>query len=407
MTVSLKKLSWLLVILFPILNIFGLNNIIFFPFVCMVIIFWIFARAKRIERNFFILLMPIMLFYCFFWLSLFHPYDLFSSVKSLINWGLLLLLSAITARYGHYDPTSIIKASILNICISTFFFVIFFLIYGGVKFSPKFFEVFGFFSPSITAAIISAIPYVVYGYLRKIINITQFSLLTVFVLIVAVIGANRASILIFIAMAMTYIASKSFTLKSFVTPAIMGFFLIVVFFLMISFIPKLHDSFAMVSRRITETALLKLNPKDMNISHVDINSDVPDELRVMMFVLAISIIKKDFIMGIGFHNFKPFMESKLGEGILSHNLIVTAWAEGGIFPFITLILMVFLAYYRTLPQYFNARKKSERKFYFAAVLSSLTVSLVHSMVQPEEYNLFFLFTLALALLSPMSRSSKL
>jgi hypothetical protein len=45
----------------------------------------------------------------------------------------------------------------------------------------------------------------------------------------------------------------------------------------------------------------------------------------------------------------------------------------------------------------RARAQGSQKAFGGAILTSLLISLIHSMVQPQEYNLFFLTTLVLAL----------
>ena len=275
--------------------------------------------------------------------------------------------------------------------------------YGGVKFGTSITEEIGFFSPTGLAIITAYYPYLLYMFFQKRLN--QWVLLSVILSIpfLVLISGNRSSILLIVLGTILFIIliSKNL-LKTAKLIFISCLIFIVVATLIYYTIPAAKTSLSATVNRTIHSSLFTFSSTAISDSKImDYEENIPDQDRVLMFILAYEIIKSNPLTGIGFHGFKSQMEERFGHGRISHNLIITSWAEGGIVSLVTFLLLVLVCYIKLFRSRIVSKKRCHRDdfLFYSSAITSFTLVILHGMVQPQEYNPMFYFNIALALTS--------
>lgn len=128
----------------------------------------------------------------------------------------------------------------------------------------------------------------------------------------------------------------------------------------------------------------------------DPSRDAEDYRRALIYAQGFKVIAEEPVTGIGYGALTRHLEELHGRGIISHNLIITAWGEMGI-PGLVALFWLVGAVFMGLGKY---RKKgvglTSDKFLAAATLCALIVVFIHAQFRPLFSNPMFPVLLAQA-----------
>lgn len=131
-----------------------------------------------------------------------------------------------------------------------------------------------------------------------------------------------------------------------------------------------------------------------------------DYQRVVMFQTALYVIGSHWLGGIGYGVFGNYMELATGRYTVAHNLIITAWGEGGLLAMTALFYLVVTIFRRTimaLKVLSNEGKKmplENERFFYRIALLTVAIALLHSLLRPQFNNPMFFISLAIPLSIP-------
>lgn len=121
-----------------------------------------------------------------------------------------------------------------------------------------------------------------------------------------------------------------------------------------------------------------------------------DYVRVMMMLMGFDLIKEFPLLGAGYGSLRAYMESKAGFGFVSHNLIITAWGELGVFgvPFYG---WSFAALLWMLWRFCRGRSREAHVLFARASFVALVIFFLSSMTRPFGNNFMFPVALGIAI----------
>lgn len=131
-----------------------------------------------------------------------------------------------------------------------------------------------------------------------------------------------------------------------------------------------------------------------------------DRQRFLMFRAAVKAVRAHPVLGIGYGSLKSYdRDHRYGFVQVSHNLLVTAWAEMGIPGMAVLAWLL----WSTFGSLIRVRREGDLLFRYmvAATLTALTVAVIHAQFRPLYSNPMFAMLLAQAfIMIENSRSEK-
>ena len=391
--------------LFPLFYLLKLGDI-FYSIIIISFFLWLIGKIirKEFKIRYLKIGFPFYAWYFTFLLSLLwakYPIETLEKLVSFSLWVWVLYISIQLFSSGKRYWFLKLSTSMYFVVLICFVYILF--MYGGVKFGTSITEEIGFFSPTGLAIITAYYPYLLYMFFQKRHN--QWVLLSVILSIpfLVLISGNRSSILLSVLGTILFIIliSKNL-LKTAKLIFVSCLIFIVVGSLIYYTIPAAKISLSATVNRTIHSSLFTFSSTSISDRKImDYEENIPDQDRVLMFILAYEIIKSNPLTGIGFHGFKSQMEERFGHGRISHNLIITSWAEGGILSLITFLLLVLVCYIRLFRSRTVSKKLQYRDgfLFYSSAITSFTLVLVHGMVQPQEYNPMFYFNIAIALTS--------
>ena len=121
--------------------------------------------------------------------------------------------------------------------------------------------------------------------------------------------------------------------------------------------------------------------------------------RMEMYQTGFRIIREHPILGIGYGNFKLYMEKIYGTGIISHNVIITVWTSAGIIGLTLFLCIIFKAFKNLWRRYkFYYKSDPEKAYWFLANWIALFILLIHGQTRPLLVNPIFYLPLAVGLM---------
>ncbi len=110
----------------------------------------------------------------------------------------------------------------------------------------------------------------------------------------------------------------------------------------------------------------------------------PDFRRAQMYYEGINAIREAPLLGIGFHGLKPFVEERdrYGGGVISHNLVITAWGELGVLGISVCVWLFWSNIAGLMRLVKNRYLDHNRRQLVAATLVALLLLLVQAQFRP-------------------------
>ncbi|MCS3700522.1 hypothetical protein GGQ20_001839 [Salinibacter ruber] len=255
------------------------------------------------------------------------------------------------------------------------------LTYGSVR--PSSYDmrqVVGPISNQAAAISVLGIPYLLQYRESKVKKI--FGLILV-VAIVVLSESRAAYMLSFISIPMTLFYRRKSSIKkvaSFILYALSGILL-------------LYAIYVLTNRRVVLSVINRFNELLNPIS-----TSIGDKnMRLLMFFTGIDIVTLKPITGVGYYMIRKYMEQLYGNGIISHNILVSVWSEMGLFGLISFLIMV----YKTWQNNQKIIKKSLRygrdNLYRIGSANKVAfiLAMSHAMVRPQLMNPMVYVILAL------------
>ena len=286
---------------------------------------------------------------------------------------------------------------VISIIFSYGIFFIFFYIflkYGAVRQfgNPEMKSFVNFFSNKGTAIIIPCVPIVLYCLKMKIFNrlLSIGALASCYISIS--LSESRASLVLIILATFGTIFAISENIKILFRYVCYSVIFIVLIFVVINSMEETNDLTKRVSSRFSNSALL---------SNESVEDGIQDYERIMMFIVAKDIIEQDPFWGVGYENFGFFMEKIYGSFVVSHNLIITTWAETGLMGlgfFVWLLLECGKNIRRQRRRFAEYHIKAPP--FYGVLFVALALVLIHGMVRPQLNNPMFYLIIAACLSRP-------
>ncbi|MDN5938938.1 MAG: O-antigen ligase family protein [Salinisphaera sp.] len=131
------------------------------------------------------------------------------------------------------------------------------------------------------------------------------------------------------------------------------------------------------------------------VSSALLGSGQVDLSRVLLFEATWRAIKQYPLTGLGFGGMRDYYESLHGYPKMSHSIVTTAWAEGGVLGAISLLVAIFWLFRTTALALRGNRADSARYLFFCALCSSLIATLLQAGFTPLRSKPVFWVLLAL------------
>lgn len=391
--------------LFPLLSLLHLGKYLFYPIVIIFMLFWLIIMIH--DRDFKVPslndALPLFLFYSALASSLIsakYPRETFEKLASfgLLVWCAYLAMPLFAKGFRKW----FLNLSTYMYLVILLCFTYILISFGEIKYSEAVVEDIGFFSPTSMAMIVGYYPFYIYMLVTRKHNFLITAIIAVTLPILMLVAGNRSafillglgSVFCFLGMARNKVSSLKYLAIATVLFAGMAS-------LAYMTIPAAKTSMRFVLERSFHSSLLDVETPTANVGKLlNKQKNLPDRDRILLLLLAYEIVREHPLSGIGFHGTKNFMESRFGYGRISHNIIVTAWAEGGLISLLAFLFLTIVCYSRILKSRKLVKKVNRDDYLFlSAALISLTLMLLHAMFQPQEFNPIFLLVIALALSS--------
>ncbi len=128
--------------------------------------------------------------------------------------------------------------------------------------------------------------------------------------------------------------------------------------------------------------------------------------REIMYIEGLHIIKENPILGIGYGNFKTYVDGIYGYGVSSHNIFFTLLTGSGILGLIIFISIILKALKNLWLNYkFFSINNTEYSWWFLANFIALLLLLTHGQFRPLLNNPIFYLPLAVGIMNSPVREN--
>ncbi len=382
-----SKLLILLIAIYPICLIIGLKYL----FLAMILGFvYVLSFGSKITARSLLLpirdMWPIWLFVAFslgsYFYSLF-PGETLRRVFLLIPYLGFAYLGYRVIEKGDFSGMYMVALSTI-FSVAIFFLYMMFL-FGSVR-STSYVMTgeFGSFSNVGSALLVVTVPYVMHRVIYSRKKIWSLFFLVSTLLLILMSTSRGAFIFGGLALFGTLLYSRGRLSRSAFKGLLIGLVIIGITGFLIGAL-GLQGSIEWLFERILSSNLYE------NVIEGKVRSHEADYLRSLMYIDGIEIVKSNPVLGIGYGTFYKYMEKMHGYGVISHNLIITAWSEIGLHGLLAFILLTYLP----LKRIFSANSALNRigGYYYSSYGAFLSIGflvvMLHGMFRPQFDNPFF------------------
>lgn len=291
------------------------------------------------------------------------------------------LLYYMYTRFINHDMTeAMTRISRMNILSLLLLSMMIFMVFGTLRansYESK--QVIGSVSNGIPAVIVICVPYMMreFSLSRHKLFYTGVLLLALFI---AVLSESRGGmLLIVVAIALSYVISPENLEKKVVNIFVLGVLPAILLFFVISAGAQ-AEFFINTWERIQSSQLLSAG-----ISEVP-RRDQADFERAVMYHEGFKIVSGLPLLGVGFGGLHVITERLYGDGIISHNLVITAWGELGIAGMLVVTFLFGTLLYRLYVLQGDRTINLRLRYDAAATIVALVVLLMHAQFRPFYSN---------------------
>ena len=322
----------------------------------------------------------------------------------LINQSFLFVFALMSAHlFVRTDTAWVFQQVLLAAALLVAISVALFLAFGTIR--PETIsvgEVTGSFSNKLTAVNLLLLPFAVLGW-KLFPRQRLYWQLALFGLTVTVLAAESRAGLILLVIGYG-LCFRWFEQRAARRLAVylIGAFMAAVILLAAPVLPggdKITEPLERLSHLSTFSDLAQMGRPPPNVLRTE---SLPDIRRAVMYYEGVKAVREHPVTGVGYRGIKQRMEEYYGVGVISHNIILTAWGEFGLVGLLALIATGLGTVLRCRRFIRLARRAGDSQiFYFCqAMLTALLLGWIHAMARPQESNFLFMSLVAVALALP-------
>lgn len=345
---------------------------------------------------------PVFLLFFVLSASLLWGVDFYNSLHHLFYLYLYLSLYLIFCSAVLHVNQKGIECSFMYIPVFYFIVNIFVIVlYGGLRVSDhEAHAVVGSYSNHMVAIVEACFPYLIWRLFLKPKNIFIYIVLLLNILNVIMSG-SRAGYLIMI---LSFVIAPCVVVGD-IRKAIKSFALmlavILILFSLLSLNTKLNYMMSGVIDRFSTDNL------NYELFQQDILSRSEDGVtkRAIMYHAGLRVIQEYPVGGVGYHNFKSYVEDNYGVGVIAHNVVINVWSSAGVLGVVALSILLLAAFFRIKMAIRFFSDDEIKRAWYRVVGVAFWLVIFHGLFRPLLYNPMFYFLLAIVMLAPVQKNN--